>query len=270
MLTIDWKERLNKDTDDYLQTKLPNRDYDFEIIFIAYPERVNGKIPNEVIVHVANTILQRLGKTHEQYQSFFRYLWTKKGEYGKLAFTQMMSKLLPKKPGLYFPMLEEYLKSANQQELSSVMDKVMLPLLRKAPEKYLDYLYTWSKADNPLMRKLAMNTAIKLIKKVPELTGQVFMHYQHQWYYPLGDMQSEQITLIKAVAKLDTELYRKIFLELENNRDPQIVEILCASIQDYDADLERIVENWTKSGNAKVKKAALTAQRVLLKKKGSK
>ena len=199
MLTIDWKERLNKDTDDYLQTKLPNRDYDFEIIFIAYPERVNGKIPNEVIVHVANTILQRLGKTHEQYQSFFRYLWTKKGEYGKLAFTQMMSKLLPKKPGLYFPMLEEYLKSANQQELSSVMDKVMLPLLRKSPEKYLDYLYTWSKADNPLLRKLAMNTAIKLIKKVPELTGQVFMHYQHQWYYPLGDMQSEQITLIKAL-----------------------------------------------------------------------
>ena len=62
MLTIDWKERLNMDTADFLKNKLPKGDYDFEIIFIAYPERVNGKIPAEVISQVANNIVQQLGK----------------------------------------------------------------------------------------------------------------------------------------------------------------------------------------------------------------
>jgi len=37
MLTIDWKERLVNDTKDYLANKLPNKDYDFDIIFNAYP-----------------------------------------------------------------------------------------------------------------------------------------------------------------------------------------------------------------------------------------
>ena len=40
MLTIDWKERLTLDTDYYLEHKLPLQDYDFEIIFNAYPEAV--------------------------------------------------------------------------------------------------------------------------------------------------------------------------------------------------------------------------------------
>ena len=83
MLTIDWKERLNMDTADFLKNKLPKGDYDFEIIFIAYPERVNGKIPAEVISQVANNIVQQLGKKHELYLPFYNALWAKKGDYGK-------------------------------------------------------------------------------------------------------------------------------------------------------------------------------------------
>ena len=267
MLTIDWKERLNKDTADYLSTKLPNKDYDFEIIFIAYPERVNGKIPHDVIIHVANAIVQKLGKAHEQFIPFFRHLWKKKGEYGHLAFTQIMSKLIPKKPLVYLPMLEEAMRDAGSPEINSIMDKVMLPLLRKHPEKYINYIYNWSKDAHEPLRHQAMNTLIKLIKRIPELSKEVFSHYQHQWYYPLGEAFADHVILIKTVAKLDFDFYIKLVQSYENNRDPQIVELICGSLTEYHPDLERILENWSKSGNARVKKAAVTAHRAILKKK---
>lgn len=267
MLTIDWKERLNKDTADYLMSKLPNKDYDFEIIFIAYPERVNGKIPHEVIAHVANSIIQGLGKSHEQYLSFFRHLWTKKGDYGRIAYTQMLTKLIPKKPLVYIPMLEEAMRSVGSSEINSMLERVMLPLLRKHPEKYLPYIYTWSKDSYEPLKHQAMNTLVKLVKRVPELTKDIFSHFQHQWYYPLGETMPDHIAMIKTVAKLDPELYLKVISSYENNRDPQIVELICGSVGDYHPDLERIIESWTKSGNARVKKAALTAHRILMRKK---
>lgn len=83
MLTIDWKERLNMDAEDYLNNKLPNGDYDFEIIFNAYPERINGKIPAEVINYVAGVLVHKIGKNHEQYLPFYQQLWVKKGNTAK-------------------------------------------------------------------------------------------------------------------------------------------------------------------------------------------
>jgi hypothetical protein len=52
-----------------------------------------------------------------------------------------------------------------------------------------------------------------------------------------------------------------------SSRDPQSAEILCASVMSYHPEIEEIVENWTKSGNARLKKAAMAAQRILNKKK---
>jgi len=117
MLTIDWKERLNMDTADFLKNKLPKGDYDFEIIFIAYPERVNGKIPAEVISQVANNIVQQLGKKHELYLPFYNALWAKKGDYGKQAFAQILSKLLHRKPSVYMPVLEGAISTADEAEI---------------------------------------------------------------------------------------------------------------------------------------------------------
>ena len=106
MLTIDWKERFTLDTEDYLKNKLPNGDYDFEIIFNAYPERVNGKVPSRVITYVSGVIVSRLGRKHADYLPFYRHLWFEKGENGKLAFAAILSKLIHKKPNVYFPLLD--------------------------------------------------------------------------------------------------------------------------------------------------------------------
>jgi hypothetical protein len=268
MLTIDWKERLNKDTTDYLENKLPKNDYDFAIIFNAYPERVNGKVPPDVIVHVANTIVHHLGKNHEKYIPFYKHLWDKKGDYGRIAFTAILSKLTGKKPAVYLPLLEAALQSASPTEMASLMEKVMLPLLRKQPEKYLPTVYAWNRSPRELLRRQTVNLMVKLIKKLPELTPEILDHFVHQWVQPLDpNALPHHIALLKAVEKLDYELFLNTWRENAHSRDPQTVEILCTSLMTYHPEIEAIVENWTKSGNARLKKAALAAQRLLLKKK---
>ncbi|MEN6445290.1 MAG: hypothetical protein ABFC98_04505 [Candidatus Cloacimonas sp.] len=269
MLTIDWKERLNMDTADFLKNKLPNGDYDFEIIFIAYPERVNGKIPAEVIYHVASNIVQQLGKKHDAYIPFYRALWNKKGDYGKLAFAQIISKLLPKKPSVYLPLLDETLSTASEADINALLDKVMLPLLRKYPDKYLEKVFHYASSSEPNLHKAALNLLIKLVKKREDLVPKVMNYFVHQWLYPLGEYTSIHITMLKTVAKLNPDYYLKIWQEYGISRDPQIVELLCASITDYFPGLETPIEVWTKSGNARLKKAATTAQRILIKKKGA-
>ncbi len=267
MLTIDWKDRLNKDTTDYLANKLPHNDYDFEIIFIAYPERVNGKIPPEVIVHVANNIIHQLGKNHEKYLPFFKHLWDKKGENGKTAFIAIMSKIAGKKPATYLPLIDTAVNSATEPDLAALLEKVLLPLLRKQPDKYLGVVYGWSHSPKEPVRKQAMNLLIKLLKKNPELNAQVVQHFVNQWLKPLGETAANHVTLLKAASKLDENLYLDVWRQHLHSRDPQSAEILCASITFYHQEIADLVELWTKSGNARLKKAALAAQRALQKKK---
>ena len=46
MISLDWKERLKKDTIDFAERKLPAHDYDIDIIYNAYPQRIDNKIPH--------------------------------------------------------------------------------------------------------------------------------------------------------------------------------------------------------------------------------
>jgi len=269
MLTIDWKERLNMDAADYVEKKLPKGDYDFEIIFNAYPERVNGKIPSEVIYHVAGIILHLIGKKHEDYLPFYRALWNKKGDYGKLAFGQIISKLLNKKPAVYMPLLDEALNKAKGTEIAAIFDKVMLPLLRKFPEKYLGKAYQYSNSPKDELRKNGLHLLVKLLKKREDLIPAIMEHFSHQWMYPLGDAMPSHVLILKAVAKQSPEYYLKVWQEYGISRDPQIVELLCATVKEYIPEIEAPIELWTKSGNARLKKAATTAHKILLKKKGA-
>lgn len=269
MLTIDWKERLNMDIADYLEHKLPKHDYDFEIIFNAYPERVNGKIPTDVIAYVAAAIVQKIGKKHEEHIPFFQHLWVKKGDYGKIAFTQIMSKLLHKKPLVYMPLFDNALAQANHSEINSLLDKVMLPLLRKTPEKYLEKAYTYSNSKNETLRKDGLNLLVKLLKKREDLIPTIMEHFSHEWHYPLGEALPSHVLMLKAVAKQSPDYYHKIWEEYGQSRDPQIVELLCASVTEFIPNLVAPIELWTHSGNARVKKAATNAHKLLQKKKGT-
>jgi len=270
MLTIDWKERLNKDTADYVENKLPKNDYDFEIIYNAYPERVNGKIPNEVIVFVVNSLVNKIGKNHSRFIPFYKYLWEKKGENGKLAFIIIMSKLIAKNPSLYLPLIDNAVNTAYENEIITLMEKVMLPQLRKNPEQFLPQVYKWTTSHKEKIRKQAIKLLIKLIKKDPQLINDIIQHFLNQWYHPLGELANNHITLLKAIAKLNPDAYLNIWRQFSLSRDPQIAELLCGSITFDHPEIEQTVERWTKSGNARLKRTALAAQKLLQKKKSQK
>jgi hypothetical protein len=267
MITIDWKERLTQDTLYYLTNKLPRQDYDFEIIFNWYPERVNGHIPNEVIQLVVKVMAQKMGKLHEQYIPFYQYLWEKKGENGKLAFIYFMSKFYVKKPGTYISLIEKAMQKASTHEITTIFEKVFLPLFKKSTEPYLTQVYPWLESNYEPLRKQACTYLVRMMKQKPEIIPNVLKHHQNKWSLPLPYVVATNITLLKAIHKINPEAFLNVFREYKTTRDPQTVEILCGSIADYHPELLPIVENWTHSGNARLKKAATTAYKILLKKK---
>ncbi len=268
MITIDWKERLTNDTHDYLQNKLPRHDYDFDIIFNWYPERVNGHIPGEVIQLVVKAMAHKIGKQHEQYLPFYQYIWDKKGEPGKLAFALFMVRFLPKKPAVYNPLIEKAMLKAGAHEIGLLMDKVFFPLFKKQTDPFLAQFYPWLECAHEPLRKQAAAYLVRMIKLKPEVIPAVLKHQQNRWVIPSSQVVQTNTALLKAVWKLQPQTVMDIFREYRTTRDPQTVEILCGAITSYDPELEPIVENWTHSGNARLKKAATSAYRLLLKKKG--
>jgi len=109
-----------------------------------------------------------------------------------------------------------------------------------------------------------------LIKKDPQLINDIIQHFLNQWYHPLGELANNHITLLKAIAKLNPDAYLNIWHQFSLSRDPQIAELLCGSITFYHPEIEQTVERWTKSGNARLKRTALAAQKLLQKKKTQK
>ncbi len=267
MITIDWKERLTKDTQYYLDNKLPKQDYDFEIIFNWYPERVNGRIPNEVIQLVTKVMAHKIGKLHEQYIPFYQYLWDKKGENGKMAFINFMSIFLTKKPAVYLPIIEKAMLKASAHDISVIFEKIFLPLFKKQTEPYLTQVYAWLENNYEPLRKQATAFLIKMLKCKPEIIPAVIKHQQNRWVYTIVDGVLINVTILKAIWKLNPDAMLQIFKEYHTTRDPQTVEILCGAISDYQPELVPYVENWTHSGNARLKKAATAAYKILQKKK---
>jgi hypothetical protein len=267
MITIDWKERLTNDTTDYLANKLPRQNYDFDIIFNWYPERVNVHIPNEVIQLVVKVMAQKIGKLHEQYIPFYQYLWDKKGENGKMAFIYFLSKFFPKKPAIYLPMLEKAMQKAGTHEITAIFEKVFLPLFKKSTEPYLSQVYPWLDSNHEPLRKQAAAYLVRMMKLKPEIIPSVLHHQQNKWVLSSTYVVANNVAILKAIHKINPEAFMNVYREYKSTRDPQTVEILCGAILDYHPELLPIVENWTHSGNARLKKAATAAYKILLKKK---
>jgi len=266
MLTIDWKERLKKDVEEFIEQKLPHQDYDFEIIYKAYPSRVNGKIPSEIISFVAQHLASNIGKAHEKYIPFYEHLWNKKGESGRLAFTYIVSRFITKKPEVYNSLIEKAIFSSDANGIMLILDKILLPMIKKNPQEYLPILYKWKDSENSEVSKQAMAALIRILKKETALIPQVLQRFQHDWSYPMTHQLPNHIQLLKAIGKTDPQLFLSTFLEYKNTRDPQTVEILCGSVCGVIPEIKDIVENWTHSGNARLKKAALAAFKILNKK----
>jgi len=146
MISLDWKDRIEIDTIDFVERKLPKNDYDIDIIYNAYPERIDGKIPKEIISFTAKIIASKISKNIDKYMEFYKYLWDKKGENGRIIAVYIVAKGITKKKPVFIDFTKEILFSAdNIHDTSLVLDKIVYPILKKDYSHNIDKIFEWLK-----------------------------------------------------------------------------------------------------------------------------
>lgn len=269
MISLDWKERLINDTKDFFERKLPQNDYDFDIIYNAYPERVDNKIPREVVVLVATTLANLIGKNHYKFKDFFEYIWNKKGENGKIAFACLVSKFKKYDYKFYFEFAKKNLfNSSDAHDTNILIDKVFYPIFKKYPEEHIDTLIHWLREDNDIINQHLIKIPLKIGKNNSEYLSKFSSKLENRWLGASAEYVKISGLFLKQLYKLDKKLYLKIYKNYINTREPVFVEILTSGLTCYEDFLLEAYDNWSKSGNARLKKAALTGYKYLIKKKG--
>lgn len=272
MISLDWKDRLIKDADDFCKNKLVIHDYRFDVIYNAYPARDGHKIPNEVLTLVAKEIAKNIEKQHENHTEFIDYLWYEGHDNGKFIACTILSKIYNKDKDKYYAKMLEFLQDTKEPDGKAlIIDKIFFPLLKKYPDKYLPTLYAWSSSGDIDLELIALKTLTKLCKAKHAYTKQVLRHLENKWAYASPELIKGLSLFFKEVAKIDKELYLDTFDFYDQSRDPNVVEIIAGSISFYDPSIEKIIDEWTKSGNARLKKSAITGHKNLMriKNKGS-
>jgi hypothetical protein len=271
MISLDWKDRLIKDADDFCKNKLAIHDYRFDVIYNAYPARDGHNIPSEVLTLVAKEIAKTIEKEHKQHAEFFDYLWYEVNYNGKFIVCTILDKIYNKDKEKYYTKMLEFLEDAkDHHEKGLIIDKVFFPLLKKYPDKYLTTVYSWTLSGDLELELIALKTLTKLCKAKHELSKQVLRHLENKWAYAPHELIKGLSLFFKEVAKVDKALYLDTFDFYDKSRDPNVVEILAGSIAFYDPSIEQIVEEWTKSGNARLKKSAIAGHKHLMKLKNKK
>ena len=267
MIPLDWRERLQRDTSDFIARKLPTGEFDIDMIYNAYPERIDGKIPKEVITFVSKQIAAHVVKDPTAHKAFLEYLWKKKGEHGKMAATYMLQRIMKKRPEKYIDEVRGYLSAAGPIEANFLLDKTVLPLLKNEPENYLDTVVKWLKTSSADSRAAIVKQLVKLCKQDPFMLPIVFKRLEMLWLYADEEMIKINIEFMKAASKIDPDFYASIYAKYVNTRNPEFVEILAGAVTLYNPEMEAAFANWVQSGNARLKRAALQGQKLLLRKK---
>jgi len=269
MISLDWKERLINDTHDFFERKLPKGDYDFDIIYNVYPERVDNKIPRDVVVLVATTLANVINRNHEKYKDFFEYIWRKKGENGKTAYACLVSKFIKYDYNYYFESAKKNLfSSVDAYEINILIDKVFYPIFKKHPESNIDILIHWFKEDNEVINQHLIKIPLKIAKNDHEYLKKFSQKLENKWLGASPEYVKLSGLFLKHLYKLDKDFYLEIYRNYINTREPVFVEILTLGLSCYNDFLLEAYQNWCKSGNARLKKAALIGNRYLNKKKG--
>ncbi len=266
MISLDWKERLTQDINDFYNTKLLNRNYDIEIVYNVYPIRVNNAVPKEVIVFVAKELATKIGKNNTNYQDFYNTLWNNKGTNGKVCFIQLISRFIKRNPDFYLPIIEDKLTDEDSSMVHLLLEKAYLPMLKKNPGIYLNLIYKWLKSDNAELQLNLVKLLLKFSKSEDSYLAEILEKLKYSWLFGADATVKSATYFLKNVSTIDEELYLSFILKNKNTHDPALVEIICGSFNRYDDKLVPIVDQWAKSGNARLKKAAVNGQKFLKRK----
>lgn len=271
MISLDWKERLKRDTEDFYRNKLPENFYDIEIIYNAYPQRVNNNIPYEVISFVGKQIASRIAHEPARYIDFYDYIFNHKKENGKILFAIIMNRALKKDPDTFFPYLEEKIFQLNDvKEAVMIVDKAISPLVRKDPGKYQRIIIKWAKKDHTALTLSMQKLIVKIMQTHPENIRDIFHHLESGWLHAGEPMIKLNIAVLRAIYKIDPDYYFEIFSHYRHTREPVFAEMLTSAITAYHPHIEEAVNNWAHSGNVHLKKFGLHGQKIIKKKKKGK
>lgn len=269
MISLDWKERIKADTLDFFERKLPEKDFDIDIIYNAYPERVDNKVPQSVITLVGKIIAAKMAKCAEDYFEFYDYILQKKGDNGKIIFAYIMGRAVRKKPDKFLDYLQKILLEIDdQRECNLIIDKAIFPLLKKKPHQYLDLMMNWIKQDNKYLSFSIQKLLVKLISFEPDMIKPIFHKLETSWLYASPNMIKLNSNFLKSTYKIDPDFYFSVFENYHLTRNPVFAEILCGAICCYNKNIEKLLTLWAASGNIKLKKVGLHGLKIH-KKKGN-
>lgn len=268
MISMDWKERLRRDSEDFFQHKIPEGYYDIEIIYNAYPQRVNNKIPSEVITFVSKQIAFRIASEPKKYIPFYDYIYSHKGENGKVVFSYIMARALQKDAKFFFPYLEKKLFALKDIKLARmIVDKAISPLVRKTPSEYQNIIINWAKKDHPALTISMQKIITRIMQTHPENIPEIFQHLESGWLNAGEPMVKLNIAVLKSIFKINPEYYFEIYHHYRHTREPIFAEILTGAIMDYHPSIEELVTHWSQSGNVKLKRMGAHGLKIINKKR---
>jgi len=269
MISLDWKDRLQRDSIDFFERKIPGGDYDFDIIYNAYPKREKNTVPREVVTLVADTLASKMLKNHSQYLKFCDYIWQHKGENGRIVFACLVSKFIKKDSAFYLDYAKQKLVSLQSPvEIHLLIEKIFVPVIKKQPNDYIETLLAWLKEDNDKVNPPLIKMILRIGKSNPDFLKRFTTKLENRWLGASEEFVHLCGNFLKSLGKVDSELYLSFYRNYRSTREPVFVEILTSGLMMYDDMLYEIYENWSRSGNARLKKAAMVGFRYLKKKKG--
>ncbi len=268
MFSLDWKERFNKDAVNFCKNNIPKKDYDIDLIYNAYPIRVQRKIPHEVVIYVAKKIADNLSGELSELTDFFDYLWTRKGEEGKLAFVTIISKKINLDSEFFLTYIQKLIFSDKDfNDLDILFEKIVYPLLKKSSLKQIENVLDWMKKGEENLNFAIIKMIVRLIKADKSLLQPIFSRLESNWL--VADELDIKLYsyFLKATFKIDSDFYFSVYKRYEKTREPNFVEILTNAICAYNDQMFESAEIWAQSGNIRLKKAGQSALKLLKRKK---
>jgi hypothetical protein len=267
MISYDWQQRLKKDVTDFVENKIPAGDYDFEIIYNAYPERHDGEMPQEVITFVAKEMGKKIARNPDEYMDFLRYIHENKGGPGTHIFNTIMRKIVSRHPGKYDKFLIELITNMDDEsEIKKAFDTIIYHLLKKHPDKYIDVLIDWiRKKPSDTILKNIFRILRNFINRNKDMSGQVIEKCKSLWNIESPAIIEGNALLLKKLYNIDKDHYKEIYEEFQNTYNPNFVEILANAVSEDSEVVRNNIARWEKSGNVRIKKAASQARKNLSK-----
>lgn len=264
-IPYDWNKRLKKDSKEFLQN-ITSGNYDFEVIYNAYPERVNGEVSNEIVSFVARQLCKGIIKEPHKYDDFLLFIYKQKGRTGRYIFNLIFTKLIVKYPEQYINIVQSLWKDIHDnKEMQNLFSMVIYPLLKKYPDKYIDKLFNWIREEDDLVVENMFRVLERYVKYDKMRIKEIFHKSESFWNFDNPTIRKGNVRLLRAIYKANPKFCEKIYLEYKGTHNPNFVEILCGGIAGYTREIEQEIELWAKSGNARIRKSALSALRSIKK-----